>query len=74
MILFSIDRFEGNYAVCENLTTNEFCNIPKSKLPKNCKEGSIIKLDNNKYVLDEKATSSKQSQVKNMVNNLFKRD
>ena len=74
MVLFSIDRFEGNYAVCENLTTNKFCNIPKNKLPKNCKAGSIIKFDNNCYTLDEKSTSTKQTQVKNMVNNLFKRD
>ena len=74
MVLFSIDRFEGNYAVCENLKTNDFCNIPKNKLPKNCKVGSIIKFDKNTYTLDEKSTKSKQSEVKNMVNNLFKRD
>jgi len=74
MTLFSIDRFEGKFAVCENLSTNEFCNIPKNQLPKNCKEGSIIKYENNKYSLDENSTKSKQANVKNIVNNLFKRD
>ena len=74
MVLFSIDRFEGNIAICENLSTNEFCDIPKKLLPKNCKTGSIIKFENNKYSLDEKTTKSKQSQVKSMVNQLFNRN
>ena len=73
MILFSIDRFEGKFAICENLSTNEFCNILKKDLPKNCKEGSIIKLENGRYSLDKSTTVQKQEQVKNMVNNLFNR-
>lgn len=74
MILFSIDRFEGKFAVCENLSTNEFCNILKKDLPKNCKEGSIIKYENNKYILDEESTKSKQDDVKSIVKNLFNRN
>ena len=34
---FSIDRFEENFAVCENLKTGEFLNIPIELLPDNCK-------------------------------------
>jgi hypothetical protein len=74
MVLYSIDRFEGKFAVCENLSSNEFCNIPKKDLPKGCKEGSIIKYDNNHYYLDNESTKNNQNQVKNLVNNLFKRD
>lgn len=74
MILFSIDRFEGKYAICENLSTNEFCNIPKKDLPKNCKEGSIIKFENSKYTLDDKTTKSKQDDVKSLIKNLFNRN
>lgn len=70
---YSIDRFEGNFAVCENLETNEIVNIKSSLLPENCKEGSIIKLENNQYVLDEISTKEKQDEIKNMVNNLFKK-
>ncbi len=72
-VLFSIDRFEGKFAVCENIKTNEMINIDKSLLPENCKEGDIIKLENNVYIKDEIATHNAQEEIKNMVNNLFKR-
>lgn len=72
-ILFSIDRFEGIFAVCENIETNEIINIDKSLLPENCTEGDIIKLENNVYIKDEIVTKNTQEEIKNMVNNLFKR-
>lgn len=72
-VLFSIDRFEGEFAVCENLTTNEMVNLTRDLLPENCKEGDIIKLENNVYIKDEIATKNAQEEIKNMVNNLFKR-
>ena len=75
MILYSIDRFEGNFAVCENLTTHKYVKIPTFLLPLNVrKEGSIIKFKNGIYTLDKKVTNNKQEEVKNMVNNLFKKN
>lgn len=70
---FSIDRFEGELAVCENRATGEMINIEKSLLPEDATEGSIIKLEDGKYILDENATQKKQEQIKNMINNLFKK-
>lgn len=70
---FSIDRFEGNFAVCENLETGEMVNIEKSLLPENVKEGSILKYENNTYILEITETISKQENIKNIVNNLFKK-
>ena len=70
---FSIDRFEENIAICENLESGEFLNILISSLPKNSKEGSIIKYENGKYILDIKATENKKQEVKNLVDNLFKK-
>lgn len=68
---FSIDRFEGEFAICENKQTGEYINIPISDLPENVNEGSILKLENGKYILDEFQTSKQQEEIKNMVNNLF---
>ena len=31
--MWSIDRFEGEYALCENTVTEERCRIPKAQLP-----------------------------------------
>lgn len=70
---FSIDRFEENYAVCENLKTGEFINIPTKSLPSNCAEGSILKFENNEYVLDEEKTKKAREEIENLVNNLFKK-
>lgn len=70
---FSIDRFEENYAVCENRETGEFVNIPIDKLPENCTKGSILKLENGKYILDAISTKEEQEEIKKLVNNLFKR-
>lgn len=70
---FSVDRFEENFAVCENLETGIFINIPISDLPKGIKEGSIIKFENGKYILDKKLEDIKKQEVKNLVNNLFKK-
>ena len=72
-VSFSIDRFEGNFAVCENKETNEMINIEKSLLPENCKEGDIIKLENGVYILDKQSTITEQNKIKNMVTNLFKK-
>lgn len=70
---FSIDRFEGEFAICENKETNEMININRSLLPINCKEGDIIKLENGVYIIDESTTKAEQEEIKNMVNNLFKK-
>lgn len=72
-ILFSIDRFEGNFAVCENQSTNEIVNIERELLPAECKSGDIIKFENGLYILDKETTQEKQEEIKNMVNNLFKK-
>lgn len=71
--IFSIDRFEGDFAVCENRETGEFVNIPKSELPEDCKTGSILKFENGKYILDLEETKKEQEIVKNMVSSLFKK-
>lgn len=70
---FSIDRFEDIFAVCEDLETGEIVNIEINTLPQNCKEGSIITLENGVYTIDIQKTLEKQKDISKMVNNLFKR-
>lgn len=70
---FSIDRFEGDFAICENRETGEFINIPIKNLPENAKAGSILKFENGKYIVDLESTQNEQKEIKNMVSNLFKK-
>ncbi|HIT71407.1 MAG TPA: DUF3006 domain-containing protein [Candidatus Scatovivens faecipullorum] len=72
-ISYSIDRFEGEYAICENRETKEFINIKKDLLPKNCKSGDIITLKNGEYVLDVETTQKEKDEIKHLVDNLFKK-
>lgn len=70
---YSIDRFEENFAICENLSTGEFINIEKNLLPSDIKEGTILKYENNKYTIDFTKTIENQKEIESLVNNLFKK-
>ena len=66
-----IDRFEGDFAVCEDRENEEMVNIEISKLPQNIKEGDVIKSKNNKYELDEEKRKEIEERINNKINNLF---
>lgn len=70
---FSIDRFEGDFAICEDRKTQKMVNIKKSLLPIDATEGDIIKFENGKYILDIDQTKKEKEEIKNLVDNLFKR-
>lgn len=46
-----VDRFEDKFAVCENRDSGNFIDIPKKFLSKDVKEGNIIKLQNNLFLI-----------------------
>lgn len=47
--LFTLDRYESNYAVCENRTTGKMYDIPRTMVESNAKEGDILKLEGTTY-------------------------
>lgn len=59
--LFTLDRYESNYAVCENRTTGEMFDIPRLMVEPTAKEGDILKLERDTYqiVHDENGKPSK---------------
>lgn len=70
---FSIDRFEGEFAICENKQTNEMVNIKRSLLPEDCNEGDIIEFRDGIYVLNKTQTQKEQAEIKDLVDSLFKK-
>ena len=40
--MWSIDRIEGDFALCENTVTGETCRIPLSELPQGIGEGALL--------------------------------
>ncbi len=67
---FTLDRFEGNFAILENRTTKEMTDIPISNIPFNAKEGDILKLSNGSYVVDYEETRTVSDKIREKMNNL----
>lgn len=69
--IFVIDRFEGDWAVCENRETREMVNIEINKLPNNIREGDVLKFEDNNYKLDETKKQEIQERINSKVQDLF---
>jgi hypothetical protein len=66
-----IDRFEGNYAVCEQ-DDNTYVSIPKYKLPLDCKEGDSLYIDTDgMYHKDSESTRAKEKRIREKMSRLF---
>ena len=61
-----IDRFEGDFAVCETEEL-EFIDIPKAVLPGGAKEGDMLTIS-----LDKEETESRKEKIEGLMNSLFK--
>lgn len=59
-----IDRFEGEYAVCE-IEVGTIVNIPKILVP-NATEGDVITIE-----VDKNETEDRKKHVQELMNNLF---
>lgn len=70
---FSIDRFEGNFAVCENRESLEMVNIPLSKLPKNINKSTVLNFENNKYYIDTVKTICIKNRINYKTSKIYKR-
>lgn len=68
---FSIDRIEENKVVLENRKDGTTIQVGKENLPKNIKEGDIIKEINGKFILDKVKTQEETDRIKNKMNDLW---
>ncbi|MBB2181682.1 DUF3006 domain-containing protein [Lachnospiraceae bacterium MD1] len=71
MTKYIIDRFEGNYAICEQ-EDQKIISIPKYKLPLHCKEGSVLIQDiNGMYQIAPEEREKRKRNLKEKMNRLF---
>ncbi|NLJ30365.1 MAG: DUF3006 domain-containing protein [Clostridiales bacterium] len=68
-----IDRFEGNYAICEG-ENEKFFAIEKAELPRGASEGDVLNVDDAEGALSINAeeTARRRSKAKKLQNDLFK--
>lgn len=68
----TIDRFEGQFAVCE---TDErvMLDIPKCEIPNDAKEGDILIRDtkDEPWQIAEEETASRRKEMQDRLNRLF---
>lgn len=69
--VYTIDRFEGDLAVCEDRKTKEMINIKRKDLPEYSREGSILKLNNGKFELDLEEEEKVEKRIKEKMDNLW---
>ncbi|MDR1203981.1 MAG: DUF3006 domain-containing protein [Peptococcaceae bacterium] len=66
-----IDRFEGDFAVCEN-DARRMIHIRRSEIPVQATEGDCLIADPQKgYVLDTDETARRKARIKAKMNRLF---
>lgn len=65
-----IDRFEGNYAVCET-EDKKMINIEIAKLSPGAKEGDVLLIIGNNIKIDTEKTSEKKNEIKKLMDELW---
>ena len=70
---YIIDRFEEEYAVCENSETGEMENIEKTKIPNDVKRGDVLVLIDGEYILDIYKTEERKRIINNKIKDLWKK-
>ena len=67
---YTIDRFEGKIAICED-ETKQIVQIPKYKLPLEAKEGDCLMEQDGFIKMDEKETEERKKNLKERMSRLF---
>jgi hypothetical protein len=67
----TIDRFEGDFAVCER-PDKTMINIQNSKLPNNAKEGDILLIKGDRIEINSDETAKRKKNIEKLMNDLWK--
>jgi hypothetical protein len=67
---FILDRFEGEYAVCEN-EEKETLNIKKDRIPADAKEGDILIIRSNEVTIDKEETEKRKTEIQKLMGDLW---
>lgn len=70
MVKLIIDRFEGDYAVCEDENKN-IVSVLKAKLPKYAEEGSALEITDGFITVDQKETACRKKIIKEKMDGLW---
>lgn len=66
-----VDRFEGNYAVCED-KNGEMINIDRSEIPEEAKEGTVLKIEGDRIEIDHSETTERKNRMLEFIEAIWK--
>ena len=62
---YVLDRFEGDYAILENLNSHGMEEINKSCLPDGIREGDVLVWNGEDFLYDDVETQNRQNSILN---------
>lgn len=65
-----IDRFEGEYAICEKVD-GTMVDIKRDILPKEAKEGDVLLVEGEHIIVDAQATLERKEYIKKLMDDLW---
>lgn len=68
--MYTVERIEGNIILLENRITNEIKEININEIKENIKEGDIIDIIDNRYIINKDKTKEINDNIKNRFNKL----
>ena len=74
MVRITIDRFEEDYAVCEDEQGLNQRDIPRKELPENAQAGDTLLFINNQWCMDTKETNKRKQRINDMFNRIKRRN
>jgi hypothetical protein len=69
-LILVIDRFEGDYAVCEK-EDRTMLNIEKRRIPSDAKEGDVLVLEGDNARIDMTETEKRKKLIEELTKNLW---
>ena len=65
-----IDRFEGDFAVCEK-EDRKMIDIERNKVPSTAKEGDVLNIINDKITIDIGETEKRKKEIEELTEDLW---
>ena len=67
---FIIDRFEGDYAICQG-EEGDMEEIERTKIPSDSKEGVVLILEGDKFFIDKEETSRLKENIDKLMEEVW---
>jgi hypothetical protein len=65
-----IDRFEGNYAVCEK-DDREMIDVERNRIPNTAEEGDVLCIDESGIYVDIEETEKRKKEINELTKDLW---